>query len=90
MKAIVTIVAIVFAVVGWNIGGALSADGLGMALGILFGIMAGIPSTLILLESQRREHERSQQPRQVSNYYTINATPQQIANRRLEIEKRNR
>lgn len=42
-------------VVGWRIGGQLSSDALGMAVGILFGVMAGIPTALILLASQRRE-----------------------------------
>ena len=44
-------------VAGWRIGGQLSADALGMAVGILFGVMAGIPTALILLASQRRDHE---------------------------------
>ncbi|MEZ4662149.1 MAG: hypothetical protein R2911_31755 [Caldilineaceae bacterium] len=44
-------------VAGWRIGGQLSADALGMAVGILFGIMAGIPTALILLASQRRDSD---------------------------------
>ncbi|MEZ4711700.1 MAG: hypothetical protein R3A44_31200 [Caldilineaceae bacterium] len=42
-------------VAGWRIGGQLSTDALGMAVGILFGVMAGIPTALILLASQRRD-----------------------------------
>ena len=44
-------------VAGWRIGGQLSADVLGMAIGILFGVMAGIPTALILLASQRRDRD---------------------------------
>ena len=58
MKSILGIALLVFVgIVGWRIGGSLSSDALGMAVGILFGIMAGIPATLLLLASERREHE---------------------------------
>lgn len=39
---------------GWQLGGMLSTDALGMALGVLFGIMAGIPMALIALAADRR------------------------------------
>ena len=59
MKVIFSGGVLVFvAIVGWRIGGELSPDALGMAVGILFGIMAGIPTALILLASQRRAGER--------------------------------
>ncbi|MCB0094166.1 MAG: hypothetical protein KDE46_00545 [Caldilineaceae bacterium] len=61
MKSILGIALLVFVgmvgMVGWRIGGSLSSDALGMAVGILFGIMAGIPATLILLASARREED---------------------------------
>lgn len=38
----------------WRITDALSSDALGMALGILFGMLAGIPVTLLVLAAQRR------------------------------------
>ena len=56
-------------VVGWRIGGELSTDAMGMAIGMLFGVMAGIPTALILLASQRRDdghrgrHEQPRRPR---------------------------
>ena len=55
--------------IGWSVGGRLSPDALGMAVGMLFGIMAGIPTALLMLASQRREdghsshHSQPQRPR---------------------------
>lgn len=43
---------------GWRVGGSLSSDALGMAVGMLFGVMAGIPTALLMLASQRREEEQ--------------------------------
>lgn len=40
--------------VGWWIGGRLSTDALAMALGCLFGVMAGIPIALIALVQSKR------------------------------------
>ncbi len=46
--------------VGWRIGDALSSDAISMALGIFFGILAGIPAALLVLAAERqREHPRS-------------------------------
>lgn len=55
MKPILGIATLIFvAIVGWRIGGSLSSDALGMAVGMLFGVMAGIPTALLLLASQRQ------------------------------------
>ena len=45
---------------GWHIGAVMSTDALGMALGIIFGMMAGIPGALIALSAR---------PREVHNHY---------------------
>lgn len=73
--------------VGWRIGGSLSSDAFGMAIGILFGIMAGIPTALLVLASEHRHEdvgrvrERQRQPRidvrpvvppQITNNYITN------------------
>jgi hypothetical protein len=42
---------------GWQVGGALSTDALGMALGIIFGLMAGIPAALIAYAASNRPQE---------------------------------
>lgn len=45
---------------GWKIGEHMSTDALGLALGVIFGMMAGIPAALIAL---------SVRPREVHNHY---------------------
>ena len=50
--ALVTLICVGMA--GWRITGQLSPDAVGMALGILFGILAGLPMALMMLASQRR------------------------------------
>lgn len=46
-------------VAGWRIGGALSSDALSMAVGILFGVLAGVPTALLVLASDRRPSRES-------------------------------
>lgn len=58
MKAFFALVMLTFiGLAGWRIGGQLSSDAVGMALGILFGIMAGLPTALILLAARRRDDD---------------------------------
>ena len=45
---------IVVAIVGWKIGSVLSRDALSMALGVIFGMMAGIPAALIAVSLKRQ------------------------------------
>jgi len=62
MKRFIFIVCLVFvAVAGWRIADRLSSDAIGMAVGVLFGIMAGIPAALMLLAANRRRSE-SEEP----------------------------
>jgi hypothetical protein len=39
---------------GWRIGDALSPDALSMAVGVLFGVMAGVPTALLVMAGGRR------------------------------------
>ncbi|MCB0081783.1 MAG: hypothetical protein KDE47_12670 [Caldilineaceae bacterium] len=103
MKSLLGIALLIFVgVVGWRIGGELSPDALGMAVGILFGVMAGIPTALILLASQRRdrgEHEsRHRQPQisveaqpsaqVINNHYHYHAAPGPQRDRQAEVIQR--
>lgn len=55
MRSLLLIVSILFVTgMAWQIGGRLSPDALGMALGVLFGVLAGIPMALMVLASARR------------------------------------
>lgn len=48
-------------VMAWSIGNRLSTDALGMAVGILFGMSAGIPAALLVLVSSRRRTEEEEE-----------------------------
>ena len=94
------IVCILVGAAGWRIGGGLSPDALGMAVGILFGVMAGIPTALLMLAAQRRpdgHSEREQRPQRprvepvappqiVQNHYHYHAAPGR--SRQAEVEQR--
>lgn len=57
-----TAVLVFVAVAAWRVGGSLSADALGMAVGVLFGVVAGLPAALLVIASgRRREAERDDQ-----------------------------
>lgn len=38
----------------WLFGSRLSADALGMAVGLIFGVLAGVPAALLVLAANRR------------------------------------
>ena len=48
-------IAVILAVgwLGWHIGESLTTDGLSMAIGVLFGLMAAIPAALIAASASR-------------------------------------
>ena len=43
---------------GWSVGRSLSSDALSMAVGILLGVLAGLPTALLVLASRRRDDDR--------------------------------
>ncbi len=59
MLRLIGLLLLVFvAMAGWRIGGSLSSDAISMAVGVLFGILAGIPTALLVLASGRRRDSR--------------------------------
>ena len=68
MKRIVLLIVVVFvAFVGWRIIESISSDALGLAIGVVFGVLAGLPTALLVLASNRRReskkaNDRRQQP----------------------------
>ncbi len=67
MKRLILILLVAFvAFVGWRITESISSDALGLAIGVVFGVLAGLPTALLVLASnRRRDHEgngRRQQP----------------------------
>ncbi len=41
---------------GWRVGESLSSDALSMAVGVLFGVMAGVPTALLVMAGGRRRN----------------------------------
>jgi hypothetical protein len=60
-----TALAVVGGALLWQIGGKLSADAVGMAVGVLFGILAGIPTALLLVYALRRQEAAEQEVEEV-------------------------
>jgi hypothetical protein len=72
MKQFIGLAALIFVgIAGWRLAGQLSSDALGMAVGVLFGIMAGVPTALLVMASGRRraaeEEESTTRRRQPQN-----------------------
>ena len=62
-KLILLAVLMVVGVCAWRLGEGWSNDALNLAVGILFGILAGLPTALLVLASgRRREDTNSSQP----------------------------
>ena len=64
MKKFIAAAFLIFvASAGWRLGTLLSTDALGMALGVIFGMMAGIPAALLALTASRMgQSARSERP----------------------------
>lgn len=45
----------------WVIGTRLSDDALGLVIGFIFGVLAGIPSCMMVLASQRRSEPKQRE-----------------------------
>ena len=62
MKKIVVLLLLAFVgAAGWSVGNQLSSDALGMSVGILLGVLAGLPVALLVIAAGRRS-ERYEQP----------------------------
>ena len=61
---------VILGVMTWRLGSSLSSDALGMAVGVVFGVLAGIPAALLVLatNSRRREHEEEERDERYERY----------------------
>lgn len=65
MKRYFGLVVLVFVgTAGWRIGDSLSTDALSMAVGVLFGVLAGIPTALLVVAGSRRASSATEGGRQ--------------------------
>lgn len=70
--------------IGWRVAGSLGSDALGMAVGVLFGILAGIPTALLMLAANNRRHPETLPPPApqvtiINHYHATPAQPQLAA-----------
>lgn len=58
MRAVIVLAVIVLlGVLAWQVGAMLSPDAISMALGLIFGVLAGVPAALLVLAAGgRRGH----------------------------------
>lgn len=70
---------------GWRIGGELSSDAFGMAVGICFGVMASIPVGLMLLASEKRRDGHSSHQQQPQRQIEQQPPAQQIHIKELHL-----
>ncbi len=69
MKKMIGLIILVFVgTAGWRIGNNLSSDAISMAVGIFFGVLAGIPTALLVLASDRHKSERTAQSRGMARH----------------------
>lgn len=65
-KIIIGASLVLVGVVAWRIGGHLNSDAIAMALGVCFGMVAGIPIALLVVAGAGRVyHDEAEQRRQI-------------------------
>lgn len=84
-KVIALCLLVFVAVAGWKIGDKLSGDAVAMAVGVLFGVMAGIPTALMVMASNRQGHSQAQESFRMMNERRQDETSRQPAQQTLVI-----
>ncbi len=62
-NVMILIVVVLIGAVGWRIGGRLSPDAMGLATGVVFGVLAGLPTALLVLASNRNRGDGDESAR---------------------------
>jgi len=61
MKRLLILAALIFVgALGWRVGSAMSSDAIGIAVGVVFGVLASIPAALLMLVAGRRNERRQE------------------------------
>ncbi len=59
MKRLIIVALLIFVgFAGWQAGSLLSSDAMGMAVGIVFGVLASLPAALLILVASRRSAQQ--------------------------------
>ena len=62
-KFVMLSILVMLGVFAWRLGESLSSDALGMAVGMVFGILAGIPAALLVLATSNRRRQEEEDER---------------------------
>jgi hypothetical protein len=77
MKRLLLLVMVAFvALIGWRISESISSDALGLAIGVVFGVLAGLPTALLVLASNRRRQSDEVAQRNPQPYGQVGYGPQ--------------
>lgn len=61
MKRLLILAALIFVgALGWRVGSSMSTDAMGIAVGVVFGVLASIPAALLMLVAGRRNERRQE------------------------------
>ncbi len=73
------------ALLAWKIATVISPDAIAMAVGMLFGVLAGIPATLLVTAAGRRRDDEERQPTTQYSYmdYSTHQHLHSLPERRL-------
>jgi len=77
-KALMLLMLVFVGSAGWRIGSTLSSDAISMAVGIFFGVLAGIPAALLVMASERHRVDRARPSRGMNpqTHYEQGGAPQ--------------
>lgn len=73
-KVAVVSIIVVVGILVWAIGSRLSADAVGMAVGMTFGVLAGVPTALLVMAGGRRHSDTEEQEEEMEHW-----APQRLA-----------
>ena len=63
MKQITIVICVgLVALVLWRITGSISSDALGLAIGVVFGVLAGLPTAVLVLAGNQLNRQRQLSP----------------------------
>lgn len=61
MKRLLILAGLIFVgALGWRVGSVMSSDAIGIAVGVVFGVLASIPAALLMLVAGRRNERRQE------------------------------